>query len=69
MSDEDALRKSALVEGRETPQKPRYEAPAVVELTQSAKAGVGICHNGSGDFMECIDGSAADWDCWVGFGY
>ena len=55
--------------GGPTAQKPRYEAPAVLDLSGPARGAAGICMDGSSDFEECHDGTTAHYDCYEGYGY
>ena len=47
-------------------QKPKYEAPAIVDLTRSVKGAGGHCVDGSSDSEHCNNGGTAGWICYAG---
>ena len=67
MSDEHASREPTRDENGWMARKPRYEAPAIVELTTPATA-AGQCMNGSGEWW-CELGSGAAGYCTGGSGF
>ena len=47
-------------------QKPKYEAPAIIDLSGSAKGASGDCEHGSSDAQHCRDSASASYSCWAG---
>ena len=47
-------------------QKPKYEAPAIVDLSGPAKRASGDCTNGSSEITSCQEGASATWICGAG---
>ena len=65
MSDEHVSQEPARDAGGAIAQKPKYEAPAIVDLSSPAKGAGGYCGDGSGN-STCESGSAALVECDVG---
>ena len=64
MSDKDVSQDPSLDANA---QKPKYEAPAIIDLSGSDKEAGGICWGGSGDSDDCMDGASASRYCATGF--
>ncbi len=63
MSDEHVSQEPARDAGHAIPQKPKYEAPAIVDLSSPAKGASGLCSHGSDDLDECSHGLGAASNC------
>ena len=48
-------------------QKPKYEAPAIVDLSNPTKGACGDCVDGSSDVNHCHNGTSANWTCYTGY--
>ncbi len=65
MPDEHASQEPARDADGAIAQKPKYEAPAIVDLSSPAKGAVGQCMDGS-SHIDCWSGSVPLIDCSVG---
>ena len=71
MSDKRVLREHAMREASASnAQKPKYEAPAIIELTDPVKGAAGqTCLSGSAEATACAGGGSALASCGPGVAF
>ena len=48
-------------------QKPKYEAPAIIDLSSPTHGASGECGDGSSNTDHCWSGTSASWACDTGY--